>query len=116
MYARKIQKNDSGQPLKILFDTGSDKTMFNLRALPKGTSPKTVDGQRVVGVHGVELLNREVLLEDICLPEFSATQRVAGPIRAVIFNNKESTYDVIIGMDVMQVLGIVVDCATKTIH
>ena len=115
MFAKKIQKNGSGQPLKVLFDTGSDKTLFNLRALPKGTSPKTSKGQRVVGVHNTEFLNQEVLLEDICFPEFSATQRIPGPIRAVVFQNPESTYDVIIGMDLMQTLGIIVDCATKTI-
>ena len=115
MFARKIQRNGSGQPLKVLFDTGSDKTLFNLRALPKGTSPKTIEGQRVVGVHNTEILNQEVLLEDICFPEFSATQRVPGPIRAVVFKNPESTYDVIIGMDLLQPLGFIINCDTKTI-
>ena len=115
MYARKIQNNVCGQPLRVLFDTGSDKTLINIKALPTGTSPKTCTGQRVVGVHGTEILNKEVLLEDISFPEFSTTQRIPGPIRAVVFTNTASTYDVIIGMDVMQTLGITVDCATKTI-
>jgi hypothetical protein len=115
MFARTIQKNKSGQPPKVIFDTGSDKTLFNLRALPKGTSPKTGKGQRVAGVHNTEILNQEVLLEDICFPEFSVTQRIPGPIKAVCFKNPESTYNVIIGMDLMQTLGIIVDCATNTI-
>jgi hypothetical protein len=33
----------------------------------------------------------------------------------VVFKNPESNYDAIIGMDLMQILGIIVDCATKTI-
>ena len=33
----------------------------------------------------------------------------------MVFKNPKSTYDAIIGMDLMQILGIIVDCATKTI-
>ena len=89
--------------------------MANIRALPKGAHAKTVPGTKVTGVHGGRVLNQEVLLEDIGFPEFSPTQRIPGPIRATIFHNDDSVYDIILGMDVMQVLGIDVSCSTKTV-
>ena len=110
-----VQNVPNSRPLKVLFDTGSDKTMANIRILPKGAHAKTVTGTRVTGVHGGKLLNQEVLLSDIGFPEFSPTQRIPGPIRATIFTNPESNYDIILGMDVMQVLGIDINCSTKTV-
>ena len=115
MTAGSVQGHKCLTPLKVLFDTGSDKTMFNSRALPAGANPKTVDGHRVTGIHGTELLNKEVMLTDVSLPEFSPTQRIPGPIRATIFNNENSKYDAIIGMDFMQAIGLDVLCSTKTI-
>jgi hypothetical protein len=57
----------------------------------------------------------EVLIENMTLPEFLSTQCVSGPIRAFIMNNNESQYDIIIGMDVMQILAIDIHNITKTI-
>jgi hypothetical protein len=53
----------------------------------------------VTGVTASTLLDKEVLIEDMILPEFSATIRILGPIRAILMDNMESTYDLIIGMD-----------------
>ena len=110
-----VQNVRNTKPLKVLFDTGSDKTMANMRILPKGAHAKTVNGTRVTGVHGGRVLNQEVLLGEVSFPEFSPTQRIPGPIRATVFHNPESNYDIILGMDVMQVLGIDINCSTKTI-
>ena len=110
-----VQNKRCNAPLRVLFDTGSDKTMLNYRALPKGANPKTVEGSRVTGIHGSETLNQEVMMSNITFPEFSPTQRVPGPIRATMFNNPDSAYDVILGMDVMQVLGFEISCVSKTI-
>ena len=75
--------------------------MMNRRALPRGVIPKKVHGTRVNEIHGVQRLDQEVILEDISLPEFSPTQKIAGPVRATIFNNPDTKYDIIIGMDLM---------------
>ena len=75
----------------------------------------TVQGTRVTGIHGTELLNQQVLLEDMSFPEFSPTQRIPGPLRATMFRNDESAYDIIVGMDTMQALGIDIKCSTKSI-
>jgi hypothetical protein len=66
-------------------------------------------------VHRGKILKQEVFLEDIGFPEFSLTQWIPGPIRSVVFQNPESTCDVILGVDAMQALGIDVSCSTKTV-
>jgi hypothetical protein len=57
----------------------------------------------------------EILINNMTLPEFSSTQRVPGPIRVIIMDNNESSYDLIIGMDLMQTLGIDIHNRRKTV-
>ena len=112
-----VQGIHHGKLLRVLFDTGSDITLINKRALPKNAKPSIKrDQQAVTGVHGTKPLNREVFLEDTSFPEFSPTQKVPGPIRATVFDNEDSAYDIIVGMDLMQTLGIDVRCKTKTVE
>ena len=66
-------------------------------------------------MHEGQQLNQEILLEQIGFPEFLPTQRMAGPIQTTLFQNSELTCNVILGMDVMQALGINIICLTKTI-
>jgi hypothetical protein len=54
------------------------------------------------------------LLTDITLPEFSLSQRIPGPIRALIMP-MDTQYDLIIGIDVMQVIGLDLINSSKTI-
>jgi hypothetical protein len=71
--------------------------------------------RRVTGVTSSTLLDKEVLIEDMILPEFSATTCISGPIHAILMDNVESTYDLIIGMDLMQTLGIDIHNLSKTV-
>jgi hypothetical protein len=89
--------------------------MFNARALPKGAMPETTKGVSVKGIHGTGVLNQEVVLTELVFPEFSPTLKVVGPVRTTVFHNKETNYDLIVGMDVMIALGIEVSCSTQTI-
>jgi len=114
MLAKTIQGQPCDKPLRLLFDSGSDITLYNRRALPKGCSPKSIH-QSVNGVHGSKPLTQEVLMRDITFPEFAATQRVPGPIRAFVYDNDESPYDVIIGLDTMLALNIDVSTSTRTV-
>jgi hypothetical protein len=59
------------------------------------------------------LFDKEVLIEDMIHPEFSATTCISGPIHAIIMDNVESSYDFIIGMDLMQTLGIDIHNSSK---
>jgi hypothetical protein len=56
-----------------------------------------------------------VFIENMTLPEFSSTQCVSGPLRVFVMNNHDSQYDLIIGMDVLQILGIDIHNSSKTI-
>jgi hypothetical protein len=70
---------------------------------------------RVTGVTSSALLDKEVLTEDMILPKFSSTTPISGPIRAFIMNHVESSYDLIIGMDLMQTLGIDIHSSSKMV-
>jgi hypothetical protein len=96
MSCKLIQKKANDKPLRVLFDSGSDRTMINRRALPKKTQCTTVPGTKVLGIHGVEVHRHEVMLEEIMFPEFTSSLRVSGPIRAMVYYNNDSLYDVII--------------------
>lgn len=114
MLAKSVQCQPCNKPLKILFDSGSDVTLCNRRALPNGVCPKKTH-QPINGIHGSKPLTQEVLIRDITFPEFSNTQRVPGPVRAFVFANDTSPYDVIIGLDTMIALGIDVNASTRTV-
>jgi hypothetical protein len=58
--------------------------------------------------------NQDVLLKDITLPEFLSSQHIPGPICAIVMN-MDAQYDLIIGMDVMQVVGLDLHNLSKTI-
>ena len=112
----KIQNFQNNKPLRVLFDTGSDKTFINRSALPVGanseTTAKTV---RVNTINGINPMNQIVSLKLLGLPEFSPTQKADGEnYKAYVFN-KSSPYDIILGLDIMVPLGIDVSCTTQTV-
>lgn len=112
---RHVQGVKLDKPLVALLDSGSDTTMFNFKALPKGVAPKTVKGTATNSVHGTKKMNQMVALDGMRLPELSPTLSVSGKIAATMFNNPNSAYDVILGMDVLQALGIDIHNSTKTV-
>jgi hypothetical protein len=116
MRVDKIHNAPSGQILKVLFDTGSDKTLINMRALPKQAVPaKDKNPPNITGLHNTKPLDQFVMLEGIQFPEFTSTSKVAKAVKAIVYNNNDSNYDAIIGMDVLQPLGFKIDCSTLTI-
>jgi hypothetical protein len=101
---------------KVLFDMGSDISLINKHALPKqAISAKDPVPSCIIGLHGSKPLDCFVWLNGMQFPEFSPTTKVAKPIKAIVFNNPESNYDVIVGMDILQPIGFRIDCATLTI-
>lgn len=104
LIAESVQGVKSKQPLKVLFDTGSDITLFHRSALPPmvtGTPSK----QAVNTAMGKGQLTEEVIVHTLTFPEFSPTRRVDAGFKAFIFD-APSPYDIILGVDVMQKLGI----------
>jgi hypothetical protein len=101
--------------LCVLFDSGADKTMMKRLALPRGVNPLLGRKRCVIGVTSSALLDKEVLIKDMILPEFSSTTCILGPICAIIMDNSESSYDLIVSMDLMQTLGIYIHNSSKTV-
>jgi hypothetical protein len=89
--------------------------MMKHSALPPGVNPSLGRKRLVTGVTSSALLDKEVLIEDMTLPEFSSNTRISGPICAIIMDNAESSYDIIISMDLMQTLGIDIHNSSKTV-
>jgi hypothetical protein len=100
--------------LKVLFDSRSDKTIFKRSSLPHGIEPSTGKRRKVSGVNASSVTNQDVLLTDITLPEFLLSQHIPGPICAIVMK-MDAQYDLIIGMDVMQVIGLDLHNLSKTI-
>jgi transposase InsO family protein len=116
MQARVVQGIANKQTYKVLFDTGSDATLINDQSLPKNAKPRTLPSiQKMRTISGVTPMNKFVMLEDLSLPEFSPSQRIPGPVWAIVFEGSNTQYDLIIGMDLMQALGIDISCSTKNI-
>jgi hypothetical protein len=100
--------------LKVLFDSGSDKTIFKRSSLPQGIAPSTGKKWKVSGVNASSVINQDVLLTDITLPEFLSPQCIPGPISAIVMD-METQYDLIIVINVMQIIGLDLYNTSKTI-
>jgi hypothetical protein len=81
-----IQQTKVNNLLKVLFDSGSDKTIFKRSSLPQVIQPSTGKKRKVSGVNTSSVIDQDVLLMDLTLPEFSSTQRIPGPIRAIVMD------------------------------
>jgi hypothetical protein len=65
-----IQQMKVNNLLKVLFDSGSDKTIFKRSSLPQGIKPSTGKKRKVSGMNTNSVIDQDVLLTDITLPEF----------------------------------------------
>ena len=69
MIIRQIQKSNSGRLLRVLFDSGSGKTMINQAALPKGYNPQVINQPSTnKTIEGIFATGQVVQLESILLP------------------------------------------------
>lgn len=100
-----IQSFSSKRPLRVMFDSGSEITLFNSRALPKGANGKKLTRVTLNTAGGWMNSLRSIELNGISLPEFSPTRRYEKPVTAIISQNT-GDYDVIMGCDVMVPMGI----------
>jgi hypothetical protein len=71
-----------------LFDSRADKTMMKHSVLPPGVNPSLGRKRQVTSVTASALLDTEVLIEDMILPEFLATTHISGAIHAIIYGQR----------------------------
>ena len=94
-------------PLRALLDSGADRSQMHVRALKPGMHPHKVS-QGVVTTMGVTTGGSAITLEQMILPEFSRTRRIMKPLEVRLFDSP-SRYDIIIGRDLLSLLGIKLD-------
>lgn len=97
----------SGRPFLVLFDSGSTSTWINCKALPSGINGKQVPKLTGNTMAGTFTSSTEVTMNEICFPEFHRTRKlVTAPARVF---HAECRYDIIIGRDILQQLGMILD-------
>ena len=97
--------------LRVLFDSGSMKTMIHKRALPRGTVPKPLANEKKLTTLAGKLTTREmVTLRDFRLPEFDKNRSVEEQ-KALVFDSP-CRYDLILGSDFLAKAGININYET----
>ena len=108
-----MQKVSAGKPMIVLFDSGSSHTWIKSTAIPKGCTPRIVDGaSQSRTLSGTLSSNREVTLNRVVFPEFFQSHYV-DTIPARVFNT-DCRYDAIIGRDVLRDMGLKIDFASNS--
>ena len=107
MLVRKIGGFECKQLLRVLFDTGGTRTMINKRVVPpEATIVESQKRYEVETANGKFNANKFVHLRDLYFPEFDKSKRIYGK-RVQIFDNPNSSHDIILGRDYLLDLGFV---------
>ena len=101
------QKQALKKPMIVLFDSGSSHTWVSNSALPKGSVPLKGEPATSSALAGPMSSNLSVTMERLVFPEFFKT-RIVDKANARVFHT-ECRYDAIIGRDLLQELGMVLD-------
>ena len=115
MVVENIHGHGSGKLLRVLFDSGGDRTMIHRNALPKGVNPMALDKRaRMNTLAGTYESGGEVLLKNLRLPEFDKNRNIENQ-RALVFN-ADCRYDVILGNDFINRVGIDIRGSNETVE
>ena len=105
--AGRVQGQNFRKPLVALLDSGSTTTWINKRCLPPGIHGETVKTITGSTIAGSFTSTERVCLQDVFLPECSATKKMSKLAARVI--HAECRYDIIVGRDVLRAFGVVLD-------
>ena len=105
------------RPLKVLLDSGSDRTIITRSCLPKGVlSSKEAQPTSFTTINGIKKVTQSVQLSQLKLPEFSPSRTIDAKIKALVVDKDTcGTYDMIMGLDCLCLLGIDIRHSTKTV-
>ncbi len=94
---------------RCLLDSGSTSVVIKLSCLPKGVVPKDLASTKNLNtLVGSLTTNQMVNLRDIRLPEFDKNRSIESQ-RALIFDNDNCKYDIILGTNFLSKAGIKLD-------
>ena len=104
----------TNRSLVALCDSGSSHCMFNKRALPFGTTTFKTPSIRTTTTQGTYNCNEAVVLSNLSLPEFVNGQKTTN-LSAQVFDSKNCPYDVILGRNFMDSIGLDIQFSTGSI-
>ena len=99
--------------LRVLFDSGASNSSIHRRALPVQCKTTSVEPVNINGFGGMSTLNEKVTLKQCILPEFSRSYRI-DEINAFVHDN-DTSYDLIIGRDVLMQCGFSLDFENQVV-
>jgi hypothetical protein len=108
-----IQNKPMFQPCTALLDTGSSGTWIHERMLPVGTVATMLPTQTCQTAAGLLSTNRQVLLTELFLPDFSRTRKIEAQYALVL--SSECRYDLIMGRDFLANCQIKFDFGSNTL-
>ena len=115
MVVENIHCHGSGKLLRVCFDSGGDRTMIHMNALPKGVNHMTLDKRACMNtLAGTYGSGGEVLLKNLRLPEFDKSQNIKNQ-RALVFN-VNCRYDAILGNNLINRVGIDIRGSNGTVE
>ncbi|GFH61911.1 hypothetical protein CTEN210_18387 [Chaetoceros tenuissimus] len=93
--------------MRGLIDSGSDKTAIVRAALPSGCPLTEIPAESFLGFGGMATIHEKVTLQQVILPEFSRSLQIES-FDAVVMDGR-SNYDIILGRDFLQKIGLILD-------
>lgn len=98
------------QSFTCLFDTGSKSSWIKPSILPKGITAATVPSIDGVTMAGIFRSDKAVTLHTVQFPEFNRARTIDG-FTARVMEHENCRYDLILGRDVLRLLGLQTDFA-----
>ena len=99
MACKEIGLQDSYKLLRVLLDTGSMKTLINKRCIPrKARTFKTKQIKKITTIAGKLMSEEYTVMRDCRMPEFDRSRSVDQQ-KALVFDNPDCRYDLILGAD-----------------
>jgi hypothetical protein len=106
----KIQGIEHKRPLRALVDSGSKRTFIYKSALPLDVETERLKIGLITNLlDRLTTIDQAVKLEEIILPELSATTRIVTPFKAYVAEATTVNFDIILGQDFNIALGINID-------
>ena len=104
----------TNRPLVALWDLRSSHSMFNKRALPFGTTTFKTQKIKTTTTQGTYNCDEAVVLSNLSLPEFVNGRKITN-LSAQVFDSKNCPYDIILGRDFMDSIGLEIKFSTGSI-
>ena len=97
-----------------LLDTVAIDTLINKRTISKELAVHRDTDRTFVTTQGSYQAGEYVILDKLFLPEFTKSQHFKG-IKAYLFDSPDSAYDLIIGRNILNEGGFVIDCGNQVV-